>query len=104
MLRLLPQSDFDDADTNKAKRRLADGREVNWAAMTPEDIKAELGVPGASPRTQGARRTSGRPSDRHFQHDNMEDDGMSLSSHSSSSELPRAREPRRQPLPPRVLC
>ena len=43
--RLLPQSNFDDANDNHAVCRLANGEKKKWAYMSDERVHEELGLP-----------------------------------------------------------
>ena len=48
VVRLLPQSDFDDAPENHGKTKLSDGQLVKWCAMSEEQVREALGLPTAA--------------------------------------------------------
>ena len=45
VMRLLPQSNFDDADDNHAVCLLTDGRYIKWSYMSDERVRGELDLP-----------------------------------------------------------
>ena len=52
VVRLLPQSDFDDADENVGQCVLTDGQTVKWCSMSEEKVKETLGLPEANVMAQ----------------------------------------------------
>ena len=45
VLRLIPQQDLEPSERNVADCDLRDGRRIEWAAMTEDEVRKELGLP-----------------------------------------------------------
>ena len=52
VVRLLPQSDFDDSDDNHGQCILTDGQKVKWCSMSEERVMEALGLPEANVMAQ----------------------------------------------------